>query len=234
MDFYDTDNKYAEYINRIKFNDNRINTFIFDMDGTTLDTLCDLTVSINFVLNKFDMPKRDVSEIRKFVGNGIREAFRLAVLDGTPASVLDEMLPIFKEHYDIHCLDNTRPYEGITDVLCSLREKGLKTAIVSNKIDSAVQELYEKFFSESVDIAIGEQEGINRKPAPDMVNLALQKLNSTREESIYIGDSEVDLLTANNSNLPCISVLWGFRDKEYLINQGAYCFAKEPRDILKL
>ena len=107
-------------------------------------------------------------------------------------------------------------------------------AIVSNKIDSAVKELHQRFFADSVDVAIGEKPGINRKPAPDMVEAALRELGSTKKESVYIGDSEVDFLTAKNSGLPCISVLWGFRDKDYLIEQGAYCFAETPKDIIDI
>ena len=117
------------------------------------------------------------------------------------------------------------------EVIRKLKNKGYKIAIVSNKIDSAVQELHSKFFADSVDIAIGEKPGINRKPAPDMVEAALKELGSTKEESVYIGDSEVDFLTAKNSGVPCISVLWGFRDKDFLIEQGAYCFADTPDDL---
>jgi phosphoglycolate phosphatase len=148
--------------------------------------------------------------------------------------VIDEMLPVFKEHYDAHCLDKTGPYEGITELMKKLQEQGYKMAIVSNKIDSAVKELNDRFFADYVDTALGEKTGINRKPAPDMVYAALKEMGSTKEESIYIGDSEVDLMTARNSELPCISVLWGFRDKKYLIEQGADCFADRPEDIIRI
>ena len=209
-----------------------ITTIVFDMDGTVLNTLEDLTVSMNYVLGKFGMPGHSLEDYRRFFGNGVREALRLSLPENVPETILDDMLPVFKEHYDAHCLDKTRPYDGIPEMMKELKAKGYKTAIVSNKIDSAVKELHQRFFGESVDIAVGEKPGINRKPAPDMVNAALKELGSSREESVYVGDSEVDFLTAKNAELPCISVLWGFRDKEYLIEQGAYCFAEKPEDIV--
>ena len=212
----------------------KINTIIFDMDGTVLNTLDDLTVSVNYVLRKFGFPERTLEDYRRFFGNGIRQALELAVPEGTPESVIDEMLPVFKEHYDEHCLDKTSPYEGIPELMKELKHRGYKMAIVSNKIDSAVKELNEKFFSEYVEVAIGEKEGIKRKPAPDTVILALKELGSTKEEAVYIGDSEVDFQTAVNSELLCISVLWGFRDKDYLMDIGATIFADKPSDVLEM
>ena len=189
---------------------------------------------MNYSLKAVGMPERTVDEFRRFVGNGAREALRKALPEGTSTDILDEMFPIFKEHYDEHCLDKTGPYEGILDLMKELKKRGYRMAIVSNKIDSAVKELNKRFFGDLIDVAIGEQPGVNRKPAPDMVETALKELGSTKEESVYVGDSEVDYLTAKNSGLPCISVLWGFRDKEYLIEQGAYCFADAPADIVDM
>ncbi len=211
-----------------------ITTIVWDMDGTVLNTLIDLRDSVNYVLRKYNMPEHTIEEYRRYFGSGIRYALECAVIEGTPSETIDEMLPIFKEHYDIHCLDNTCPYDGILDAMKKLKEKGYKMAIVSNKIDSAVKELNEKFFKEYVDVAIGETPGTKRKPAPDMVEQALKELGSSKEESIYIGDSEVDLQTAKNSNLPCISVLWGFRDRDYLIEQGATTFAETPEELIQL
>ena len=211
-----------------------ITTIVWDMDGTVLNTLIDLRDSVNYVLKKYNMPEHTIEEYRRYFGSGIRYALECAVVDGTPSETIDEMLPIFKEHYDVHCLDNTCPYDGILDAMKKLKEKGYKMAIVSNKIDSAVKELNEKFFKEYVDVAIGETSGTKRKPAPDMVEQALKELGSSKEESIYIGDSEVDLQTARNSNLPCISVLWGFRDRDYLIEQGATTFAETPEELIQL
>ncbi len=212
----------------------KINTIVWDMDGTVLNTLIDLRESVNYVLSLYGMPERSIEEYRSFFGNGIRHALECAVPQGTSKETIDEMLPLFKEHYDIHCMDNTCPYDGVLDVMKKLKEMGYKMAIVSNKIDSAVKELNERFFRDSVETAIGERDGINRKPAPDMVEQALAELGRTKEESVYIGDSEVDLLTARNSGLPCISVLWGFRDRDYLIEEGAEVFAETPEDIIQI
>ena len=211
-----------------------ITTIVWDMDGTVLNTLIDLRDCVNYVLRKYNMPEHTIEEYRRYFGSGIRYALECAVVDGTPSETIDEMLPIFKEHYDVHCLDNTCPYDGILDAMKKLKEKGYKMAIVSNKIDSAVKELNEKFFKEYVDVAIGETSGTKRKPAPDMVEQALKELGSSKEESIYICDSEVDLQTAINSSLPCISVLWGFRDRDYLIEQGATTFAETPEELVQL
>ena len=211
-----------------------ITTIVWDMDGTVLNTLIDLRDSVNYVLRKYNMPEHTIEEYRRYFGSGIRYALECAVVDGTPSETINEMLPIFKEHYDVHCLDNTCPYDGILDAMKKLKEKGYKMAIVSNKIDSAVKELNEKFFKEYVNVAIGETPGTKRKPAPDMVEQALKELGSSKEESIYIGDSEVDLQTAINSSLPCISVLWGFRDRDYLIEQGATTFAETPEELIQL
>ena len=212
----------------------KINTIVWDMDGTVLNTLIDLRESVNYVLSLYGMPERSIEEYRSFFGSGIRHALECAVPQGTSKETIDEMLPLFKEHYDIHCMDNTCPYDGVLDVMKKLKEMGYKMAIVSNKIDSAVKELNERFFRDSVETAIGERDGINRKPAPDMVEQALAELGRTKEESVYIGDSEVDLLTARNSGLPCISVLWGFRDRDYLIEEGAEVFAETPEDIIQI
>ncbi|MBR4671548.1 MAG: HAD family hydrolase [Butyrivibrio sp.] len=209
-----------------------INTIIFDMDGTVLNTLTDLTVSMNHVMNRFGFPTHTEDEYRKAFGNGIRNALCETVPEGTPSETIDEMLPIFKEHYNAHCLDKTGPYDGILLVMKELIKRGYKMAIVSNKIDSAVKELNKKFFSDAIDVAIGEKDGINRKPAPDMVLEALKELHSTQEEAVYIGDSEVDFETAKNSELPCISVLWGFRDEDFLRTLGADIFVKEPMQLL--
>ena len=208
-----------------------VNTVIFDMDGTVLDTLEDLTVSVNYVLSKFNMPEHSEEEYRKFFGNGIKYALKCAVTEETPEEVIEEMLPIFREHYNEHCLDRTKPYDGIIELMSMLKANGYKMAIVSNKIDSAVKELNDRFFSEYVDVAIGEKAGIKRKPAPDTVLAALDELGSKKEVAVYIGDSEVDLQTAINSELPCISVLWGFRDKDFLISKGASVFAETPEEV---
>ena len=204
------------------------------MDGTVLNTLDDLTDAVNYVFSKFDLPPRSQEEYRKFFGNGIGYAMKCAAPEGTPDSLFDKMIPVFREYYDKHCLDKTRPYEGILELMKALKDKGYKMAIVSNKIDSAVKELNERFFSEYVTVAIGEKPGIKRKPAADTVLAALDELGSSRDEAIYVGDSEVDLQTARNSGLSCIAVLWGFRDKDLLIENGAVTFAEKPMDVARI
>ena len=204
------------------------------MDGTVLNTLDDLATSVNYVLTRYGMPVHCAEDYRRYFGNGIRYALECAVPKGTEETTIDQMLPVFKEHYNAHCLDKTRPYDGIPELMKALRDRGFKLAIVSNKIDSAVNELNAKFFSAYVDVTIGEREGIRRKPAPDTVVQALEELKSSKHEAVYIGDSEVDLQTAANAGLPCISVLWGFREKDFLTEQGATVFANTPQEVYDL
>lgn len=211
----------------------KIDTIIFDLDGTLLDTLEDLTNSVNYALERCQMPVRTISEVKGFVGNGIRVLMVNAVPDGEKNPRFEEAFSIFKEHYAVHCNDKTRAYDGVCALLETLKEKGYALAIVSNKVDSAVQELKEKYFS-AVGVAIGDREGIRRKPEADSVLLALKELGSARERAVYVGDSDVDLMTAANSGLPCISVLWGFRDREFLLAHGAKVFAENPSDIINI
>ena len=212
----------------------RINTVIFDMDGTVLDTLDDLAESVNYVLRKYGMPERSKDEYRQFFGSGIRSALRCAVPPQYSDDVIDGMIPVFKEYYNQHCLDRTKPYSGIPELMAELRKRGYKLAIVSNKIDSAVKELNHRFFSDYVSVAVGEKAGVRRKPAADTVLAALAELDALRDEAVCIGDSEVDLQTAANAGLPCIAVLWGFRDKDFLSENGARVFADDPKDILSI
>lgn len=215
---------------------NRINTVIFDMDGTVLYTLDDLKTATNVILRQYGYPERSLDEVRQFVGNGIRKTIERAV----PADVaenqelIDLMFTDFQKYYDVHCLDETRPYDGILELMDTLKAKGYKMAIVSNKVDTAVKELNQHFFGDRVPVAIGERPGVKKKPAPDTVFAALEELGSTKEESVYIGDSDVDFNTALNSDMPCISVLWGFRDRDFLESIGASTFAQKPEDILGL
>ena len=206
-------------------------TYIFDLDGTLLDTLQDLKASTNHALRSHGLPERTTEEVRQFVGNGVRKLIERAVPENTPQEVLEAVFADFRKHYMDHCLDATAPYPGIIDMLRRLKAQGKRMAIVSNKLDPAVKELNERFFKEYIDLAVGESDTVRRKPAPDMVNTILQTLGITKEEMVYVGDSEVDLQTARNAGVRCISVLWGFRDKEILIANGATNFAKTPEEI---
>lgn len=211
----------------------RYSTVIWDMDGTILNTLEDLCDSVNFVLSANGYPERTLEQTRCSVGNGIRRLIELSLPDGEKNPNFDRIFAEFKEHYSVACQIKTRPYDGIGEVLDKLKEKGIKMAVVSNKIDNAVKELAREFFPQ-MDYALGEVEGIARKPAPDMVEMALKTLGSSKAESVYIGDSDVDLQTARNSGLDCINVLWGFRTKEELLAQGATVFAEVPNDLISI
>ena len=205
---------------------------IWDLDGTLLDTLEDLMNSVNYALEKFGMPKITLMQTRRFVGNGVGRLIQLAVPEGTDKETEEKVLAIFKNHYEEHSLDITRPYDGVVDVLKALKEKGYKLAIVSNKIENAVGELAEKFFPGLIDVAIGETPDVPKKPAPDMIYKALDKLGIEKIEAIFIGDSDVDVATSINSGLDMLTVLWGFRDEEELIEAGAKVFVRKPNEIL--
>ncbi len=204
---------------------------VFDMDGTILDTLEDLKDSTNFALEKCGYPTRTYDEVRRFVGNGIRKLIERAVPEGLTVEQIDRVHEVFTEHYKVHCADKTKAYDGIKPLLEKLRASGVKTAVVSNKADYGVQELCKEYFDGLFDYAVGEREGIRRKPAPDAVNEALRVLGMSKSEAVYIGDSDVDFETAKNAELPCISVLWGFRDEEFLREKGATLFVHDPAEI---
>lgn len=211
------------------------NTFIFDLDGTLLNTLDDLATSVNYALRTHGMPERTLDEVRRFVGNGVRLLMERAVPDGVANPHFDEAYTTFRQYYMEHSLDTTRPYEGIPEVIHILKERGYHLAVVSNKFYAATQELIRHFFPE-IEVAIGEHEaeGIRKKPAPDTVFEALRQLGVGKDGAVYIGDSDVDLQTASNSGLPCISVLWGFRDYDFLLAHGATIFASRPDDLLQI
>lgn len=208
-----------------------IKAIIFDLDGTLLDTLEDLKNGVNAALKEYHMPERSLEEIRKFVGNGIRNLMIRAVPDGEENPHFEEAFAYFKVYYKAHCKEHTGPYEGILPMLRELSDQGFKMAIVSNKIDTAVKELNQEHFAEYIENAIGEMSGVARKPAPDMVNLALEALQVNKEDAVYVGDSEVDVLTARNAGLPCVCVTWGFRDEDYLKEQGAKVLIQRPDQL---
>ena len=195
---------------------------IFDMDGTILNTLADLAASVNFALTAEGYPTRTIEEVRLFVGNGIRKLIERSVPRGTIVQNIDKVHEKFTAHYTKHCTDNTKPYEGINELLGELRKNGCKTAVVSNKADYAVQKLCIEYFPEYFDMVAGEQQPIyKKKPAPDLVFLIMDKLNVAAEDTVYIGDSDVDIQTAVNAKVDCICVDWGFRSREFLLQNGA-------------
>lgn len=207
---------------------------IFDLDGTLLNTLDDLADSTNYALTAFNYPTRTIDEVRQFVGDGVLKLVERAIPNGQNNFDFERCLEVFKQNYSQNMYNKTRPYDGIIDLLKNIKQKGYKIAVVSNKFDAAVKELCEKYFSGLIDIAIGENEkcGIKKKPAPDTVYLASELLSAKIGECVYVGDSDVDIQTAQNAGIPCISVLWGFRDEEFLKNSGADKFVSYPKEIL--
>lgn len=205
---------------------------IFDLDGTILNTLDDLTNSANYALEINNLPKRTREEIRTFVGNGIRKLIENAVPDTTTKELTDKIFSDFSAYYKGHCTDKTVPYEGITESLNYLKINGYKTAVVSNKADFAVQGLCRQFFDNIFDYVVGEKEGIRRKPYPDSVLEVIKYFNVEKQDAIYIGDSEVDIKTAQNAGINSILVDWGFRDKTFLINHGASSIVSTASDMI--
>lgn len=205
---------------------------IFDMDGTILNTLEDLADSVNYALSCSNYPTRTLDEVRNFVGNGIRKLMERAVPEGTSPEELEQVYADFTAYYPKHCYDKTKPYSGIIETIQNLRKQGIKTAVVSNKADYGVQILCKQYFDGLFDYAVGEQSGVQRKPAPDSVNIVLDKLKITRNNAVYIGDSDVDIDTARNAEMDCISVDWGFRDPSFLQEHGAKIMVSSPEELL--
>lgn len=208
-------------------------TVIFDLDGTLLNTLDDLADSTNYALSRFGYPTRTIEEVRQFVGNGVAKLIERAIPEGKNNPNFEKCLAIFKENYAQNMYNKTAPYNGIIEMLSNLKSKGIKIAVVSNKFDLAVKELCKKYFEGFIDFAAGENEaqGIKKKPAPDTVISVLNKFNFAPEDAVYVGDSDVDIMTAKNSKMPCISVTWGFRDEKFLLENGATILINAPSEI---
>ena len=212
----------------------KYSTYIFDLDGTLLNTLADLAAAVNYALRQHGMPEHTIDDVRRFVGNGVRKLMERAIPDGEKNPDFEATFATFREYYMHHSLDTTRPYPGIIETLEALKAKGCRLAVVSNKMMAATKELCQHFFADTIEVAIGENEaaGIRKKPAPDTVFEALRQLGEEKDSAVYVGDSDVDLETASNSGLPCISVLWGFRDRDFLIQHGAKTFISAPSELL--
>ncbi len=204
---------------------------VFDMDGTILNTLDDLMDSLNFALRRAGYPERTLAEVRSFVGNGIRKLVERGVPKDAGAAATDAVFADFSAYYAAHCADKTRPYEGVAELIGALRRAGCKTAVVSNKTDEAVRELCAEYFPGLFDASIGERPGIRKKPAPDSVLEVLSLLGFNAQDAVYIGDSEVDIATAQNAGLNSIIVEWGFRDRDFLIDNGAKVLVSSPREV---
>ena len=209
-------------------------TIVFDCDGTLLDTLTDLRNAVNYVLRAHDLPERSVSEVKAALGNGVAHLMRQSLPTSISEAQFNTYLDEFKAYYGEHLQDYTAPYPGMLNVLDTLRAKGYKLAIVSNKIQEGITPLNKEYFGDRLPVAIGERPGLQRKPAPDMVLQALKELNSSQDESIYIGDSEVDVATAKNSGLLCIGVTWGFRDEQLHKDLGVKYIARKAENIVTI
>lgn len=210
-------------------------TIIFDLDGTLLDTLEDLTDSVNHAMKQFGLPTRTIEEVRGFVGNGVAKLIERCIPQGLENPSYDRILTSFKEYYAQHCEDKTRPYVGIMELLEELSGQGYHMAIVSNKFDGAVKQLNQQYFKEYIPVAIGESATVKKKPAPDTVYQALTELACDVSQAVYVGDSEVDRQTAGNVPMPCVSVTWGFRTRQQLTKAGAdeTCMVNSPQELLE-
>lgn len=206
-------------------------TIIFDLDGTLLDTLPDLWYSTNFALTRCGYPERTLDEVRRFVGNGVRNLIRRAVPKGTGEEELEECLSVFRSHYSEHLKDHTEPYPGIIRALTDLKASGRRIAVVSNKFDSAVKELCREYFGDLVEAAIGESPNVAKKPAPDSVLKAMELFGTDKSGTIYVGDSEVDAETADNAGLPCLGVSWGFRGRSVLEENNVDFIVDSPEEM---
>lgn len=207
---------------------------LFDLDGTVLDTLDDLTAATNYALESEGLPTHTREAVCSFVGNGIKNLILRAVPSGTDDVTTTRVFDAFKQYYAAHCAVHTKPYEGIPAMLATLRAAGVRTALISNKADFAVQALARDYFGDLFDAALGEVPDLPRKPAPDMVYRVLQALGESTEHAVFIGDSDVDVLTAGNAGLPVIAVTWGFRDEAELRAAGATQLAHTPDELLSL
>lgn len=207
---------------------------IFDLDGTLLNTLVDLASAVNHSLRSYHLPEHSQDEIRWMVGNGVRLLMERAVPGGANHPLFEEIFTEFRTYYASHSQDTTAPYEGILPMLSCLKTQGVRMAVVSNKMHAATQTLVGAHFGHYIDVAIGDAPGVPRKPAPDMVLAAMRQLGVDSQHTYYVGDSDVDVMTAQNTQLSCISVLWGFRDRQFLLGHGATLFAETPQDVVDI
>lgn len=211
-----------------------IDTIIFDLDGTLLNTLEDLRDSVNYALAKQSFPLRTLPEIRSFVGNGIRLLMERSVPENTDTETFEICFKDFCDYYKIHMEDKTAPYDGILQMLEKIKAEGFKTAIVTNKADFAAQDLCKRMFGDTIDLVVGSTDDRPNKPAPDGVYYALKVLGSKLRNTVFVGDADTDILTANNAGLDSIGVLWGFRDRDIIEKEGAKYIVDSVKDLEKL
>lgn len=207
---------------------------IFDLDGTLLDTLDDLCNSVNYSLRTNNFPERSLAEVRTFVGNGIRLLIERSVPEGTSKELIDKTFECFKTYYAVHCNDKTKTYPGVMDMLKELKKNGYKIAVLSNKAQYAVTKLCDIYFNNLLDDAVGARENVAKKPSPDALYICAENNNINLNNVIYVGDSDVDVATANNAGVKGIAVTWGFRSRELLIKCGAKNLADNTDELLQI
>ena len=205
--------------------------YIFDLDGTLLDTLEDLADAVNYGMRKNSFPERSLEEVRSFVGDGMRLLVKRAAPEGTGEEILEKVFSDFREYYSVHYMDKTKPYEGVKESLGKLKSRGGRLCVISNKADYAVRLLMDQFFPGVFESVAGEREGIRRKPAPDSLLAVMRELGLSKEECVYIGDSDTDIETAKNAGVDPVSVSWGFRSEEFLKSRGAERILKNPAEL---
>ncbi len=209
----------------------KYSTYIFDLDGTLINTLDDLTNAINFAMREMSYPERTIDEVRSFVGNGIKKLVERAVPIGINEDDFEKTHDIFSKYYVEHIADFTRPYDGVIEAVKRLKDRGCKTAVVTNKEHNAAQIVVREFFGDLFDVVVGKMDGFQPKPSPEVVFYAIKKLSVEKEDCVYVGDSDVDVQTAHNAGLPCIGVTWGFRDREVLEREKAEYIIDNPNEI---
>lgn len=207
-----------------------IDSVIFDMDGTILNTLDDLTESVNFVMSTFDFPTFTSNQVKYFVGNGVDMLFKRALPKNVDSGKFKECVNLFKNHYAQNMYNHTKPYDGIVDVMKNLKSANIRLGVVSNKFDNAVKELSKKYFNNLIDVSIGQSEEIPPKPLPLGLLKCMKELKS--EKVLYVGDSDVDVQTAKNANVPVVGVTWGLRDESYL--KGADFIVGNPKEFMDI
>ena len=212
----------------------KYDAILFDLDGTLLDSLEDMKDSVNHVMREFGFPEHTTEEIRTFVGNGIRRLIERSVPEDTDPRTCEAALKVYRSYYNDHCMIKTKPYDGVPELLAALKKEGFAMAIVSNKNEAAVEEMREHYFGDLVPLAFGQSDAVPKKPDPSMVYAAADRLGIPKERCIYVGDSEVDIETAKNAGIDCITCLWGFREKEFLLAEGARVLAEAAEDILRV
>lgn len=205
---------------------------IFDLDGTILNSLDDLADSVNHALEINSFPTHSIDSIRTFIGNGARLLAKRSLPEGADDATIERVLADFQAYYKTHGDIKTKPYDGVLSALDTIKKQGIKLAVLSNKPDSATQTLCKRYFGDTFDYVAGEKSGIPRKPAPDGVDVILNQLGIDKCDAVYIGDSEVDVETAKNSGLDCISTAWGFRDESVLLDAGATCIVYDTDALL--